>query len=485
MSVRVSIWLASIARAERRRRPGARRSSHEPSRRGAILILTALLLVVLIAIVAFAVDLGFVTLTRTQFQVAADAAALAGAGAAIDGPAAAEEEAYKFAGMYEVGGKQITRDQVQIRLGRWDSASRVFTPDLAEQSAIEVTVGGTAPLFFGKILGPQAYDSSAQAVATYAPRDIMLVLDFSASMCFDSQLRSIDALGRAPIEANLARIYATLGSPRFGNMQWAPKYVGSNSTASVKSALGLTKVPYPYPGDSWDNYIDYVKNDSYIARAGYRKYYGYLTWVNYLQSERCGYSQTPDLWKTPEQPVTAVKDAVQLLAAFLQEKSPDDRLGLSLYTAADGTAILENELTHDFEFVSDTARSRQAGHYQPYTNISAGMKTARDEFTNNARRGARKLMVLMTDGQANRPGNENKAKAAALAEARAAADAGIPIVAIALGADADTDLMRKIADITKGAYFVIPGGRSVAEYEEDLKDIFRQVASNRALMLVQ
>ena len=74
----------------------------------------------------------------------------------------------------------------------------------------------------------------------------------------------------------------------------------------------MTNVPYPYSGDSWDNYFSYVKSDSAVATAGYRKMYGYMTWVNYLQASRPAYSQTPDLWKTSEQPVTALKDSVTM-----------------------------------------------------------------------------------------------------------------------------------------------------------------------------
>ena len=53
----------------------------QPRRRGVIAVLAALLMVVLFAMVAFAVDLGYITLVRTQLQAAADSAALAAAGA--------------------------------------------------------------------------------------------------------------------------------------------------------------------------------------------------------------------------------------------------------------------------------------------------------------------------------------------------------------------------------------------------------------------
>src|SRR5262245_9731689 len=54
-------------------------------RRGSIAPLTALLLVPLLGMVAFAVDMGWITHTQNQLQSAADAAALAGAGQLPEG----------------------------------------------------------------------------------------------------------------------------------------------------------------------------------------------------------------------------------------------------------------------------------------------------------------------------------------------------------------------------------------------------------------
>jgi hypothetical protein len=163
--------------------------------------------------------------------------------------------------------------------------------------------------------------------------------------------------------------------------------------------------------------------------------------------------------------------------AYIQDKSPDDQLGLSIYTSADNAAILEHGLTHDFSQISNTVRHRQAGHYVG--------GTARLELENNSRVGAMKLMILMTDGVANMPDDATTARNLVLQEARTCADAGIKVIAIALGVLADTALMQEVGSITGGASFVIPGGRPASEYEEDLKDVFREVAADRPLELVK
>ena len=59
------------------------------NREGTVLVLSAFLIIVMLAFLAFTVDLGYMYTLQTEIDRAVDAAALAGAGALIDG----EEEA--------------------------------------------------------------------------------------------------------------------------------------------------------------------------------------------------------------------------------------------------------------------------------------------------------------------------------------------------------------------------------------------------------
>ncbi len=178
-----------------------------------------------------------------------------------------------------------------------------------------------------------------------------------------------------------------------------------DNATTLKAYFGLTNVAYPYAGDTWDNYFNYVKTNTNVANAGYRKSYGYLNWVNYLPGKPRLYSQTPDLWKTSEQPISALKDSVDMFLNYLLEDYTGDRVGWAIYTSAGGTALVENQMTTDFVNFSNTIQHRQAGHYHSQTNIYDGMKSARLELQNNARVGAFKMMVLMTDGLPNLPGS--------------------------------------------------------------------------------
>ena len=465
-----------------------RRHSHR-TRRGAIIVLTAFLLIFLIGMMAFAVDLGYITLVRTEIQIAADACAFAGAGAMVYGTSAAQTEVYNYLALNKVGGRNLSAPNAGIEFGNWDSNSRTFTASNQQPSAIRVTLSNNdQPLFFGKALGRNTFNTTGQAVAVYQPRDIALVLDYSASMCYDSQFRNIYLMGQSAVEANLLQIFQQLGSPTYGTMGFTPVSYGSTSTSNstIKNYFKLNTTTYPFPDGSWDEYIDYVQTDSYVNSAGYRCRYGGMTFVNYLMAKNSAASQTPGLHNVSEQPLTALKDAVDVFLSYLTANSTDDRVSLSIYTYTDSTAILEQGLTKTFTLISSKVRGRQAGHYISGTNISACMTKGRLDLIANARPGAKKMMVLMTDGVVNMPtGNTSTDKALVISEANLAATAGIPIITISVGALADTALMQQVADITNGYAFVVPGGQPIAQVQAQLESAFGQVAGDRPLKLVQ
>ncbi len=455
-------------------------------RRGAIIVLTALLMITMMAMLAFSIDVGYMMTVRTELQRAVDAGALAGAGLLVQGVEEAESAVQTMVQQNIVGDQEVSEADLSIETGHWDEQAQAFIPSTELPSAVRVrAVRNGQGLFFARALGNDQFDVDAEAIAMYRPRDIMLVLDYSGSMNDDSEFRHINSIGQDNIEANLLQIYQEFGSPSFGDMQWDPVYIASDTNAVIMENLGLTDVPYPHPSGSWNDFINYVKNDGDVNAAGYRKSYGYMTLVNYWLESKPRIDQTPGLWQTSEQPITAVKDAVTVFLAYLQEVDTDDQLGLSVYTYSNGNARLESPLTHDFQSVEDISRERQAGHYDVYTNIGAGILTAREELENNARGGAFKMIVLMTDGIANRPSDTSTARAYALEQAQICADNHFPIVTISLGAGADTGLMDQIANMTGGVHFNVPGGQTVAEYEKDLKDVFRQIADDRPLKLVK
>ncbi len=560
-------------------------------RRGVILVLTAIALVVMLGFVALTVDVGLIQLTKTQLQSAADASALAGA-MELSGTLAdetvrsnARAAATEVAALYRNGDRSsVTLDPINdITFGKinWNTATQsyqyVWGDAATPHNVIKVQAKRTAdngnnrlPLFFAPFMGTKSVDVSAEAVATFQPRDIMVVLDYSASMNDDSSLGAISKLGRTYIESNLQTMWNELGSPVYGNLTFLPKHAtlagraasgtiphidvtfkrtsvsvvstinltqiklqfsgGSTQTitgltgktgtfsgssgkeitacwvksgtnggltsgnlgeqfdftaANIKTALGLTGT-YPYPAGSWSDYISKVQSSSgAIKDAGYRDMYGYLTWIHYLQYNYPSVAQTPDLWKTSEQPVGAMKDAVDLFIDYLTTVEAQDNIGLSVFThTSSAGAILEHGLSNNINQIKVTTRQRQAGHYTGPTNISAGMKVARNELNAHARPRSFKMMIVLTDGVANLPNNESVGTAAVIAEANAAKADKIKILSICLGAGADTATMQQVADITGGVFYNVPPAANFATVQTQLQNVFREIASSRPLKLV-
>lgn len=145
-----------------------------------------------------------------------------------------------------------------IECGDWDEQANTFVLGGEQPSAIRVVVANPQqPLFFGRVLGRETFDTQAEAIATYHPRDIQVVLDFSGWMSDDSELKSEGLLGSSVVNANLLQIYADLGSPHYGSLGWlSSSQHSSKSTSQTVTALGLNGVAYPYPSGSWSDYVN-------------------------------------------------------------------------------------------------------------------------------------------------------------------------------------------------------------------------------------
>ncbi len=463
-------------------------------RRGTVTIWGLMSIGMLLTLAALIVDGSMLYGSQADLQAAADSAALAGASALVISPDEARARAIDYASKNFAHGESVRVLPEDVVLGDWDSETRTFTPlgpeDEPYADAVRVTAslaedhGNPVTMAFAQVFGTAQADVRASATAIYRPRDIILVIDLSGSMSFDSQIRSIPTFGREYIEGNLHQIWTELGAHTYGNMGFDPVYISSNDRDTVRQQLGLDNVPYPYPSGSWDNYIYYVQTNGVLNRQGYRKKYGGLTFMNYLFAKRRRASQTPDLWMTSHYPLQAVKDSVDIFLDFLRDVATEDRVGLSVYTSTNGGALLESGLTDDLELIRSLTHHRQAGHYQAMTNIGAGLAVGRAELDANGRDGTLKTMILLTDGRANRPYNTSYARQYVIDEAYAAADAGYPIAAISLGAGADVDLMQSVAEISGGVSFHVPGGQSVDQYQAELRQVFETIAARRPLRLV-
>lgn len=309
---------------------------------------------------------------------------------------------------------------------------------------------------------------------------------------------------RAAAALGVGEWYSGLGVDANGNLPlWQKRGLSASQAGNANDWVGGSEVVYtaslmgrspstsaPIWRDYINNYVNSIYNEMYKANSAFRYRFGAKTLTNYLMERRGSHSQTPELADVPLQPMQAVKDAVGYLANFMDGQGTNDQLSLEIYGT---TARHEVDLTNDFAQVSDRLSAMQAGHYDSYTNVGGGIARGIEELTSTRARGtSRKVIVLLTDGNANVSATgsygtseaaESAGAAYAVAQAQAAAALGIRIVAVSVGAEANQALMQQIADITQGEHFHAEG--SITEYSAQLVEIFQRIGGQRPVELIQ
>ncbi|HEY5160655.1 MAG TPA: pilus assembly protein TadG-related protein [Gaiellaceae bacterium] len=153
---------------------------------GQTIVIVAVLMVVLLALSAFAIDVGYAYFAHRSLQASADAAALAGAQRLPDSSSAtATAQEY---------GTSPTGKNYDGKLGTVDEtvSLRCVTslPGCDPFNAIVVQESAQVPTFFARVLGIDSLNVKAKATAcSYCgvkPADIMLIVDRTGSMCQDN-----------------------------------------------------------------------------------------------------------------------------------------------------------------------------------------------------------------------------------------------------------------------------------------------------------
>ncbi len=263
------------------------------------------------------------------------------------------------------------------------------------------------------------------------------------------------------------------------------------------------QLDYPFDSGSWSSYIDYVRNSSSMtsgdgdSRLRYR--YGIKTVINYTMESKPSHNQTPELANAPVQPMQAVKDAVSELIDMLVELDTNDQVSLEGYDRYG--RHLEDLVGSDFNFdtITPHMNSLQGGHYDVWTNVGDGIQEATRTLTNSggrpdlAREVSRKVIFLLTDGNANTNQNHqssssnynilSQARSWALNRAQDAVDNGIRIYTVSVGADSDQSLMDDIAALGGGVHLHTEG--SIEEYSTELRQIFSILGGTRPVELIR
>lgn len=364
-------------------------------RKGASLVLIALLMMAVIAMAAFAVEMGRMYLVRAQLQTAVDSGAIAAAIQIKQNPdniPLAELAAEEYVQRNRVGWAiTVPEEAITIESGTWDLDTKEFTSGGDEPNAVRVMASQQEErLLLGGILGRRMFSIPRQAIAASDTTkfDIIMTLDLSGSMKDNGR---IEALRDA-----------------------APKFVDVIEQYDGNDRIGVM---------------------GYGARIGH---------YNPILEGHSG--------------------SLYLSAPAVLN-----------YYNSDWIGVLEYQLTSDFDHLRNTVLSSSnllADKYDTYTPIGDALRDSSHYLNGNARAGARKVVVLMSDGLANRPNNKGPEYALDMAEY--AASLNIKVYTITLGDDGDPDLMGEIADLTGAEYFEASGD----DLSESLTTAFEAVAND-------
>ncbi len=311
------------------------------SRRGSVLPLMAVSLVALVGFVALAVDVGLLTLARTQAQNAADAAAASGARSLDGSPsgnvAAATDNALAAAAANPILSRPPQGSEVTVQHGayHYDAVAQTFAPQFPPAAPdgyglTQVTVTRTDGTAFAGVLGLSSYAVSATAVAAHRPRDTCVLLGFAGTMNNEGDVWATDpALGAlsntsnntdpiypqfgpyAPTFSPLANLLCTSADPRMGKcnvtapVSAVPALVndfyqndaGSPAVSAFAPAPASVTVTVPggdgylpnaaSPGQAARNINEAITGTAYTRFPGYKA----LTGTNFN-----GWRQGPGYW---------------------------------------------------------------------------------------------------------------------------------------------------------------------------------------------
>jgi Mg-chelatase subunit ChlD len=160
-----------------------------------MMVLVAICLPLFLIMAAFAVDVAWMQLTRTELRTATDAASRAGAKtlSLVQTVPAARAAAKQAARRNLVAGTPLRLANRDIEFGLGSQATRTsrfsFTEGGSMLNAVRVTgrrtagsTGGPVALFLGHVMGVSQFEPRQVATSTQLDRDLCLVVDRSGSM---------------------------------------------------------------------------------------------------------------------------------------------------------------------------------------------------------------------------------------------------------------------------------------------------------------
>ena len=194
------------------------RPKPRPRRRGAMLVLVAFCLPLFLIMAAFALDVAWMQLARTELRTATDSASRAGAKmlSLAQSEAAARTAARDAAARNRVAGAPLPLADRDIEFGlgaQTNEESRFeFRPSGGQMNAVRVTgrrtsgsTGGPVALLLGRVMGVPHFQPQHTATSTQLDRDLCLVVDRSGSMMESLDGSRVPGGGCSPPHPTLSR----------------------------------------------------------------------------------------------------------------------------------------------------------------------------------------------------------------------------------------------------------------------------------------
>ncbi|MDP1797569.1 MAG: pilus assembly protein TadG-related protein, partial [Planctomycetaceae bacterium] len=242
------------------------RSQRDETRRGVFIVVGALCLVACMMFVAYSVDIGLISVTKSRMTNATDTAALAAAMEITHAISTAGQDVGDIftyaqaqartvaASVAEMNGVYVD-EAVDVVFGRryYDAGSAAYTIDwspagdqvncvkvIARRTGADTDApDGKMPGMFSLVAGNTGTAVQSESIAYIEPRDLVVVHDFSRSMNFDSYFsdETGNSLTPAQIEANLALAWSDLQPLTLGTMAYTPQYYTETKSNTGASAV--------------------------------------------------------------------------------------------------------------------------------------------------------------------------------------------------------------------------------------------------------
>ena len=390
-------------------------------RKAAIAVVVAFMMFVLIIMAAMTVDVAYMHLVRSDLRIVTDAAtkAAAEALARTEDEGDAVEAAVDIAAMHNVAGRPFSLNQNDISFGRVEtssSGSTEFVEGAQPPNSVRINTGigegydtPAFSLLFAPALGHDSFATTQAATATRQNVEVVLALDRSGSMAWD-----------------------------MSGSSWA--YPSGNPNLSSFTQWGTTWRYYlspPHPENSRWAILDSAI-DIFLDEAGQfdpPPRISLVTWSN-------EYSVNADQYR---------EYSTASLDVGLPGRNTDDWAGNALE-------------------VRQALDARGDEPVMGGTNMAAGLDLAAQELINSNSRLAKKIIIVLTDGQ----WNAGRDPAAA---ARDAADQKLTIHSVSMNGGSEFTC-REVARITGGSYYT-------ASNSEQLREAFRELARSLPITLVE